>query len=52
MSGRYLELCLQQAESSPSEKQKEPTGADPYAVLVYGSQHFVTRLAKGKEFAF
>lgn len=44
----FLELMLAGAEATPDQKQREPTGADPYAVLHYGEkQFFVARLMKG-----
>lgn len=49
----FLELTLDGAEATPEQKQREPTGADPYAVLHYGSkQFFVARLMKGLKFSY
>lgn len=46
-NSHIIELELKGAECTPSEKEKEPEGVDPFAVIHYGSQHYVARLMKG-----
>ena len=46
--GDVLEITLSGAECSPREKEREPVGADPFAVLRYGTrQQWVAKLIKG-----